>query len=87
MYVHSLCNVDDEFDVGIVVVVGAARYFDVVVRHADVVCVGLQVFGRGHDSELYRPLVAERLVCPLTDGPDLFDGSDTVVGDQDLQQK
>lgn len=39
--IHPLCNVDDKLDVGIIVVVRAARYLDVVVCHSDIVGVGL----------------------------------------------
>ena len=87
MHVHALCNVDNEFDVRVVMVVCTAGYFDIVVCHSDVVCVGLQIFGCGHDRELDRPFVAESLVCPLTDGSNFLDSSDTVVGDQNLVKK
>jgi hypothetical protein len=82
--VHSLCYVNDELDVGVVVVVGSARNLNVLVCHSDVVCVCLQIFWRGHDGELDGALVAERLVCPFSDGSDLLDGSDTVVCNEDL---
>ena len=67
MDVHTLSNVDDQLDVGIVVVVGTAGNLDVVVRHSDVFCVGLQIFGGSHHSEVNGSLVAERLVCPFSD--------------------
>jgi hypothetical protein len=83
--VHALSNVNDELDVGVVVVVGATRDLDVLVRHADVVCVGRQVLGGGHDGELDGALIAQCLVCPLPHGADLFDGGDTVIRNQDLR--
>lgn len=85
MHVHALCNIHNELNIGIVVVVGTARYLDVVVGHPNVVRVGLQIFGCGHDGKLYRPLIAKCFVRPLTDGSDLFHSSNAVVGDQDLQ--
>lgn len=39
--IHALSNVDNELDVGVVVVVGAAGNLDIVVGHANVVGVGL----------------------------------------------
>ena len=82
--VHALSNVNDELDVGVVVVVGATGDLDVLVRHADVVCVGRQVLGSGHDGELDGALIAQCLVCPLPHGADLFDGGDTVIRNQNL---
>ncbi|PNY27761.1 Uncharacterized protein TCAP_02317 [Tolypocladium capitatum] len=82
--VHTLGNVDNQLDVGVVVVVGAARDLDVVVGHADVVGVGPQVLGGGHDGEVDGALIAERFVGPFPHGADLLDGGDAVVGDEDL---
>ena len=84
MNAHTLGNIDDELDVGVVVVVGATGDLDVLVRHADVVCVGRQVLGGGHDGELDGALIAQCLVCPLPHGADLFDGGDTVIRNQNL---
>jgi hypothetical protein len=77
----------NELDVGVVVVVGATRDLDVLVRHADVVCVGGQVLGCGHDSELDGALIAQCLVCPLPHGADFFDGGDTVVCNENLSTR
>lgn len=82
--VHPLGNIDDQFHIGVVVVVGAARHFNVVVCHSDVVRVGLQIFGGGHDRELNGALVAERLVSPFSNRSDLLNGSNAVVGNQNL---
>jgi hypothetical protein len=82
--VHTLGHINDELDVGVVVVVGATGDLDVLVRHADVVCVGRQVLGGGHDGELDGALIAQCLVCPLPHGADLFDGGDTVIRNQNL---
>lgn len=65
-------------------VVCSSRHFDVMISHSDIVGVGCQIFGCSHDGELNSPLVAEGLVCPFPDGTDLFDGGDTIVGNQDL---
>lgn len=67
MDVHALGNIHNQLHIGVVVVVGASRDFDVVVCHSDVVCVGLQIFGSGHDGELNGALVAESLVGPFSD--------------------
>lgn len=82
--IHPLGNIYDQLHIGVVVVVGAARHFDVVVCHSDVVCVGLQIFGRGHDRKLDGALVAERLVSPFSNRSDFLDGSNAVVGNQNL---
>lgn len=100
---HALGDIDNQLDVGVVVVVGAtgdlhsdrqysppARavwepYLNIVVGHADILGIGLEILRRGHDSERDGTLIAERLVGPLPDRADLLDGGDTIVGDQDLR--
>lgn len=82
--VHPLGDIHDQLHVGVVVVVGASRHFNVVVCHSDVVCVGLQILGGGHDGELDGALVAECLVRPFSNRSDFLDGSNTVVGNQNL---
>jgi hypothetical protein len=56
----------------------------VVVGHSDVIGIGIQVLGRGHDCELNGSLIAKSLVRPLTDRANFFHGRYTVVGDKDL---
>ena len=80
----ALGNVDDEVDVGIVVVVGAAGHLDVLVGHADVVGVDLEVLGRRHDDKLDGALITKRLVRPLADRANLLDGGNAVVADEHL---
>lgn len=80
----ALGNINDEVNVGIVVVVGASWYLNILIGHADIFGVHLEILRCSHDSELNRALIAEGLVCPLADGADLLDGGNTVVGDQDL---
>jgi hypothetical protein len=60
-------------------------HLDILVRHADVLGVGLQILGRGHDGELDGPLIAKCLVCPLPHGADLLDCRNTVVCNEHLQ--
>lgn len=86
MDVHTLGHVDNELDVCVVVVICAARDFDVVVSHADVVGVGLQILWGGHDGEVDGALVAKRLIRPFSDGSDLLDGGNTVVGNENLRR-
>lgn len=64
--IHSLGDIQNELDVGIVVVICAAGNLDVVVCHSDVICVGLQILWCGHDGEVNGSLVAERLVGPFS---------------------
>jgi hypothetical protein len=82
VHVHALRHVDNQLDVGVVVVVGPARHLDVLVGHANVLGVGLQVLGRRHDGELDGALIAKRLVRPLAHGADLLDRRNTVVCNQ-----
>lgn len=63
----ALGHVDDEIDIGVVVVVAAAGNFDVLVGHADVVGIDLEVLWRGHDDELDGALIAKRFVRPFPD--------------------
>lgn len=80
----ALGNVDNDIDVGVVVVVGSTGDLDVLVSHANVVGVDLEILGRGHDGKLDGALRAESLVGPFPDGADLLDGGDSVVGDENL---
>lgn len=84
VYVHALGNINNKLDVCIVVVICATGHFDVVVGHSDVIGVGSQIFGGGHDCELNGLFVAKRLVGPFPYRSNLLDGSDTVVGNQYL---
>lgn len=63
--IHTLGNINDKLDIGVVVVICAAGDFDVVISHPDVVGIGLQIFGGGHNGELDGALVAECLVGPF----------------------
>lgn len=80
----ALGNIDDEVNVGVVVVVGASWYLNILIGHADIFGVHLEILRCRHDSELDRALVAKGLVSPLADRTDFLDGGNTVVGDQDF---
>lgn len=80
----ALSNIDNEIHVGVVVVVGSSWHLNILIGHADVFGVDLEILRCCHDGELDGTLVAKGLVRPLADGADLLDGSNTVVGDQDL---
>jgi hypothetical protein len=84
--VHTLSDIDNQLDIGVVVVIGASGNFDVVVGHANVVGVGLEILRSGHDCEVDGPLVAENFVCPFSHRSNLLDGGNTVVGDQNLSK-
>ena len=45
----------------------------------------MQIFRCCHDRELNSPFITKRLVGPFSDGPNLLDSCDTVVGDQYLE--
>lgn len=74
---RALRNIDNDVDVGIIVVVGATGHLDVLVGHANVVGVDAQVFRGRHDDKLDGALRAKRLVRPLAHRADLLDGGDT----------
>jgi len=84
MHVHSFCNIHNHFHVGVVVVIGTTFNLDVVVRHSDIISIGLKVLGSSHHGEVNGPLIAKYFVCPFPHRADLLDGSDTIVRDQDL---
>lgn len=67
--------------------VWGSAHLNILVGHPDVVGISVQVFRRGHDGELYGPLIAKGLVGPFPDGPDLLDGSDPIVCDQYLHSR
>lgn len=85
MHIHSLCNIDDQFYVCVVVIICASGDFDVLVGHADIICIGLQVLGGGHHGELDGTLVSKGLVGPFSHGTDFFDRGNAVIGNQDLR--
>jgi hypothetical protein len=80
----ALSHLNDKVDIGVVVVVPATGDLDILVGHADVLGVRLEVFGGGHDNKLDGALVAKGLVGPFSHGADLLDGSNAVVRDKDL---
>lgn len=84
MNIHSLSDIDDQFHIGVIVVVRPTGDLNILIRHSDVVCVRTQILGGCHDGELYGPFVPEGLVCPFSHGPDFLDGCDTIVGNEDL---
>ena len=59
-------------------------YLDVLIRHSYVVGVCIQILRCCHHGELYGPLVAKGFVGPFSHRADLFHGSNSVVGDEDL---
>jgi hypothetical protein len=81
----ALRDIDDKVDIGVIVVVRSTGDFNISVGHPDVLGIDSQVFGSGHDGELYCALGPESLVGPFSDRSDFLDGGDTVVGDKDLE--
>lgn len=83
MYTSTFSNVDDQVNIGIVVVVRSTGHLDVLVGHTNVLSIDRQIFGGGHHDKLDGSLKTKRLVCPFADGANLFDCRNTVVADQD----
>jgi hypothetical protein len=65
---------------------GGVTYFNVLIRHTDVICVCCQVLWCGHDSELYSALISKCLVCPFSDTADLLDCRNTIVRNKHLSR-
>ncbi|KAH3673865.1 hypothetical protein OGATHE_001845 [Ogataea polymorpha] len=61
VYFGSLCNLDNQVHVGMVVVVRSSRNFDVLVGHSDVIGIRVEVLGSGHGDELDGSFVAKCL--------------------------
>lgn len=85
MNTHSLRNVNNQLDVGVVIIIRAPGYLHVLISHPDVVCICLQIFRCCHHRELNCALIAENFVGPFSYGSNLLDSRNTVVGDEDLK--
>lgn len=85
MHTGAFGNVDNQLDVCVVVAVRAARHFDVVVCHPNVLCIHAKVFRRGHHGELDGAIVAKRLIRPFAHRTDLFHGCNTVIANEDFR--
>lgn len=84
MHTGALGDIDNEVDVGVVVVVGTAGHLDVLVGHANVIGIHLKIFGGGHDREFDCTLMTESLIGPFPDRANLLDGGDTVVANENF---
>lgn len=84
MYTCTLSDIDNKVDIGVIVVVGSTGNLYISVGHSDVLGIDSQILRCSHDGELDRTLGTKGLVGPFSDRSDFLDGSDTVVGDQDL---
>ena len=78
------CNLYDEFDIGIVVVIRAPRHVHDFVTHAYVLGVCPKIFGGGHNDKEDGALVPEGVIRPFSDGADALNCADAVVGNKDL---
>lgn len=87
MDIHTLRHVHNQFDIGIIIIIGSSGDIDVLVGHANVVCVGMQAFWGSHHGELDCPFIEKGLVGPFPHGSNLLDGGDPVVGDKGLPRK
>jgi hypothetical protein len=87
MYARSLSNVHNEIDICVVVVVASTRHLDVTIGHSDVFGVDSEILRRSHDGKFDGSLIPKSLVAPFPDGTDLFYGSNTVVGNEDLVER
>jgi hypothetical protein len=87
MNASTLCDIDDKVDIGVIVVVRPSWNFDISVSHSDVLGIDTQILWRSHDGKFDSSLGAECLVGPFSNGSDLLNSSNTVVGNQDLERQ
>ena len=80
----ALCDLHNEGNIGIVVIVGATGHSLKLICHTDVFGIRFEILRCGHSYELDDCFVTEHLVGPRTDRADAFDRADTVVGNQNL---
>jgi hypothetical protein len=59
-------DVDDQIDIGVIVMIRASWNLDVSVSHTDVFRVDFKIFWRRHHGEFDGPLRPERFVTPLS---------------------
>lgn len=78
--VCPVCYLDNQGDVGVIVVVAAAWNFNELVGHPDVLCVNAHVLWRRHRHQTDSTFVPKSLVCPASNAADEFYGSYAVVG-------
>lgn len=62
----------------------ATAYLHILIGHTNVIGVCPQILRCGHDRELNGPFVAECLVGPFPNRPNLLDSCDTIVGNEHL---
>jgi hypothetical protein len=86
MHPRSLADIHDEIHIGVIVVIASTGYLDVPIRHPDVLRIDPQILRGGHDGKLDRAFVPKGLIGPFPDRTYLFDGGNTVVGDEDLRR-
>jgi hypothetical protein len=77
----TLSDVDNKVDIGVIVVVGSTRNFNISIGHSNVFGVNSQILGRGHDGEFDSTFGTESLVGPFSDRSNLLDSGNTVVCD------
>ena len=83
----SLCRLQNEVDIGVVVIVRSARHLDELIRQLNVLGVDSDILGRRHGHQRDGSVVAERTHCPHSHTPDELHRRQTVVGDQDAAAK
>lgn len=61
-----------------------STYLYVLIRHANVICIGCEILRRCHDGKLNGPFVSEGLIGPFSYGSDFFHRRDAIVCDEHL---
>lgn len=82
VHIGTVCHLDNELDIAIVVVVGTARDLHKLVSHADVLRINAHVLGCGHGDQSNRALIAKGLVGPAANAADELHRGNAVVGNQ-----
>ena len=77
-----LGNINDQVDIGVIVIVASSRNLDVLICHTNVFGVHFKIFRSCHHNEFNRSLLSKRFVSPFSNGTNLFDCGNTVVANQ-----
>lgn len=75
----TFSDIDNNVDVGVIVVITSSWNFDVLIGHPDVISVDLEILRGSHYDEFDSSFRTESLVCPFSNRANFFDGSDTWI--------
>jgi hypothetical protein len=77
VYSSTFSDIDNDIDVGVIVVVRSSRNFNVLIGHPNVVGVDLEILRGSHHDEFDSAFGTKSFVSPFPDRTNLLDGGDT----------